>query len=60
MGEDNIPVTNLDVAAAYATIREAREQALRLQQRLQGVAAFIGRVRPSSRRRPPRPRRGRR
>ncbi len=60
MGEDNIPVTNPDVAAANATIREAREQALRLQQRLRGVAAFIGRVRPSSRRRPPRPRRGRR
>ncbi len=60
MGEDNIPVTNPDVAAAYDTIREAREQALRLQQRLRGVAAFIGRVRPSSRRQPPRPRRDRR
>ena len=60
MGEDNIPVTNPDVAAANATIREAREQALRLQQRLRGVAAFIGRERTRSRHPLRRPRRDRR
>jgi len=62
MTDDNIAVTDLDpdVAAAYATIREAREQALRLQQRLRGVAAFIGRARPPARRQPHLPRRDRR
>jgi hypothetical protein len=61
MADDNIAVTDLDpdVAATYAAIREAREQALRLQQRLRGVAAFIGRRRRRSRR-PPRSRRDRR
>ena len=40
MTDDNIAVTDLDpdVAAAYAAIREARERALRLQQRLRNVA----------------------
>ena len=40
MAEHNVPVTDADVVA---TIRETREQAIRLQQRLRGVAAFIGR-----------------
>ena len=47
MADDTIAVTDLDPdeAAAHAAIREAREQALILQQRLRGVAAFIGRAR---------------
>jgi hypothetical protein len=60
MGDDEIPVTDPDAAGIYATIRETREQALRLQQRFRGVAAFIGRERARSRRRPSRPRRDRR
>jgi len=62
MADDNIAVTDLDpdVAATYAAIDEAREQALRLQQRLRGVAAFIGRARPPARRQPHLPRRDRR
>ncbi len=63
MADDNIAVTDLDpdVAAAYAAIREARERALRLQQRLRGVAVVVTRrVRAGSRRRSPHRRRDRR
>ena len=59
MAEDSIAVADPDAAAIYAAIREAREQAFRLQQRLRGVAAFIGRARARSRQ-PRRPRRDRR
>ena len=53
MADDNIAVTDLDpdVATIYAAIREAREQALRLRQRLRDAAAVTHRARASTRRR---------